>query len=151
MKYKCSATINKPLQEVTAKFIDTNNLKHWQPGLQSYEHVSGQPGQPGAVSNFTFLMGKRKMVLTETILVNNLPDEFSVEFEGGSMKNIVRSYFKSIDENSTSYESDNEFDMKGAMKILGWIMPGLFKKQSMVYVNNFKNFVENGTSVLSPS
>ncbi|MBK6564940.1 MAG: SRPBCC family protein [Saprospiraceae bacterium] len=149
MKYTCSVIIHKPLQEVVAKFNDVDNLKHWQPGFVSYEHVSGEYGKPGAVSNFTFLMGKKKMVLTETILVNNLPEEFSVEFGGGSMKNIVKSYFKSIDENTTSYESDNEFHMKGAMKILGWIMPGAFKKQSMVYVNNFKAFVEKGTSVAS--
>jgi hypothetical protein len=35
------------------------------------------------------------------------------------------------------------------MKLLGVLMPGAFKKQSMEYMNNFKAFVEEGKSVLN--
>jgi hypothetical protein len=33
------------------------------------------------------------------------------------------------------------------MKLIGWLMPGAFKKQSQKYLNDFKDFAENGTSV----
>jgi hypothetical protein len=33
------------------------------------------------------------------------------------------------------------------MKAMGFLMPNAFKKQSMKYLTDFKNFAENGTSV----
>jgi histone acetyltransferase (RNA polymerase elongator complex component) len=35
--------------------------------------------------------------------------------------------------------------MKGAFKVLGWIMPGLFRKQTEKYLTDFKNFAESKT------
>ncbi len=34
------------------------------------------------------------------------------------------------------------------MKAMGLLMPGVFKKQSMVYLTDFKNFAENGITLL---
>ena len=51
---------------------------------------------------------------------------------------------KDIDE----WVSESEFQFQGfGMKLFGFLMPGAFKKQSQKYLNDFKNFVENGTSV----
>jgi hypothetical protein len=33
------------------------------------------------------------------------------------------------------------------MKLIGFLMPGAFKKQSMKYAQDFKNFAEKGFSV----
>ena len=45
--------------------------------------------------------------------------------------------------NRTKYISEQEFQFKGFMKVIGFIMPGAFKKQSMKYLEAFKNFAES--------
>ncbi len=46
------------------------NMKHWQRGLIGYELLEGTPGQPGAKMKLEYQMGKRHMVMTETIIEN---------------------------------------------------------------------------------
>ncbi|HNO23164.1 MAG TPA: SRPBCC family protein [Leptospiraceae bacterium] len=77
MKYSVEIEINLPIARVIELFDNPDNLQKWQPGLLSFEHLSGTPGQPGAKSRLTFRMGRGKMIMTETVTVRNLPDEFS--------------------------------------------------------------------------
>lgn len=112
-------------------------------GLQSFEHISGTPGQPGAKSKLKFKMGKREIEMIETITVRNLPDEFSGIYEAQGVNNIVKNKFVKISEDKTKYITENEFQFKGLMKIIGFLMPNAFKKQSMKYLNDFKKFAEN--------
>lgn len=142
MKYSTEIEINLPVARVIELFDDPENLKHWQPGLKSFEHLSGTPGQPGAKSKLLFQMGNREIEMIETVTVRNLPQEFSGTYEADGVFNIVKNYFVPIDENRTKYISEQEFQFKGFMKIMGWLMPGMFKKQSQVFLENFKNFAE---------
>lgn len=81
--------------------------------------------------------------MIETITVRNLPDEFSGIYEAQGVNNIVKNKFVKISEDKTKYITENEFQFKGLMKIIGFLMPNTFKKQSMKYLNDFKKFAEN--------
>ena len=48
MKYTTEIIIEKGLEEVIKKMDSTDNMKHWQEGLVSAEHISGTPGEFGA-------------------------------------------------------------------------------------------------------
>ena len=48
MKYESEIIIERPQAKVIALFDDPDNLARWQPTLQSFEHLSGEAGQPGA-------------------------------------------------------------------------------------------------------
>jgi carbon monoxide dehydrogenase subunit G len=148
MKYTCDIIINKPIDEVLAVFQDAESLKHWQPGLVSVELLSGTAGQVGAKSKLKFLMGKKTIEMIETILVNDLPKDFTLQFETSGMVNSVKSTFENNGENQTKLSTYNEFQMNGFYKLLGWLMPGAFKKQSIIYLNHLKEYVETGKSVL---
>lgn len=50
-------------------------------GLQSFEHLSGTPGQVGARSKLVYKMSKRHIEMIETITVRKLPQEFSGTYE----------------------------------------------------------------------
>jgi hypothetical protein len=143
MKYTQEIIIHKPIQEVVAKFDDPRNLKKWMKGLQRFEHLSGTPGQAGAKSKLIFKMGKRDFEMIETISVRNLPKEFTGTYEAGGVVNIVKNSFVEIGDKDTNYISENEFQFKGIMKVIAFIMPGAFKKQSFRYMVDFKNFVES--------
>lgn len=142
MKYTSQIDIAKPIDEVIALFDDSDNLSKWMEGLQNFEHLSGIEGQPGAKSRLVFQMGKRRLEMIETITVRNLPDEFSGTYEANGVLNLVKNEFLSLPDGRTRYTTEHEFQFKGFMKIVGWLAPGMFKKQSMKYMTDFKNFAE---------
>jgi len=142
MKYITEIEINKPIDRVIELFDDSDNLGKWLDGLQSFEHLSGTPGQPGATSRLKFKMGKREIEMVETILVRNLPDKFSGTYEAKGVYNKVDNQFIKLDENKTKYITNHDFQFKGIMKIFAFLMPGSFKKQSIKNLKAFKNFVE---------
>ncbi|MBP8066078.1 MAG: SRPBCC family protein [Flavobacterium sp.] len=145
MKYTCEIEINQPVEKVIELFDNVDNLPKWMEGLESFEHLSGEAGQPGAKSLLKFKMGKRKMEMTETITVRNLPEEFSGFYEMDGVINRIKNKFSAISESKTLYTTENEFDIKNnmVMKIFAFLMPGMFKKQSMKYLQSFKKFAES--------
>jgi hypothetical protein len=142
MKYTTEIEINLPIERVVALFDNPENMKKWMKGLESFEPLSGTPGQPGAKSKLRFKMGKREMELIETITVRNLPAEFSGSYETKGVFNIVKNKFISLGD-KTKYISEQEFQFSGFMKFMGMFMPGAFKKQSMTYLKDFKTFCES--------
>jgi len=142
MKYTCEIEINQPVQKVIKLFDNPDNLSKWMEGLQSFEHLSGTPGEVGSKSKLTFLMGKRKMEMIETVTVRNLPEEFTGTYESKSGINIVTNRFFPISDTTTRYVNEQEFQFGGLMKFIAPLMIGLFKKQSMKYLVAFKKFAE---------
>lgn len=148
MKYSTTIEILLPIEDVIKKLNHPENMKHWQRGLINYELLSGTPGQPGAKMKLNYEMGKRKLSMIETVLENNLPSHFHVTYETQGVFNTQRNFFTEVDANTTQWHSESEFKFDSfGMKLLGWLMPGAFKKQSMKYLTDFKNFAEKGTSV----
>lgn len=148
MKYTCEITIDKPLAEVIEKLDSAENMKHWQKGLIGYEFIEGEPGQEGAQMRLDYKMGKRAMSLTETIVKRNFPHEFHANYDTKGVHNVQQNFFEELPNGQTKWTSHSEFQFAGfGMKLMGWLMPGAFKKQSMKYLNHFKEFVEDGTSV----
>lgn len=142
MKYTNEIVIDKTRDEVIALFDNPDNMKHWQEGFQSLEHLSGEPGTLGAKSKLTYKMGKRTVEMVETITVRNLPEEFSGTYEAKGVWNEVKNYFVEVEEGKTKWIADCEFRFSGFMKVIAFFMPGAFKKQSMKYLVSFKKFAE---------
>lgn len=148
MKYTVEITINKPLAEVIKKLDNPDNMKHWQRGLIKHEIISGKGGEEGAKMKLNYDMGKRKVEMIETIIKNNFPHEFHATYDAEGVHNLQKNYFSEIDDHSTKWISETEFQFSSFfMKAMGFLMPGMFKKQSLIYLNDFKAFVEEGKSV----
>lgn len=143
MKYTSEIIVNKPIEEVVAKFDNPEYMKEWMEGLVSFETFEGITGQVGAKSKLLFKMGNKDMVMIETIVERNLPMEFSGTYEADGVWNFVSNKFEKIDDNTTKYSTFNEFKFTSPMmKVMGFLMPFMFKKQSMKYLEAFKKFVE---------
>jgi len=143
MKYSQEITINLPRKKVIELFDSEENLKKWQPGLVSFEHIGGKKGTKGAKSKLLFDENGRKIEMIETILVSNFPDEFSSKYEAKGVENWSENFFSETDDDKTSWRTENEFKFSGFMKIMGLLMPGSFKKQSYQFMEYFKEFAEN--------
>jgi carbon monoxide dehydrogenase subunit G len=142
MKYTVNIDIDRPKEEVVSLFYNPEHYPKWMNGLQKHEIIKGEFGKEGTISNFHFKMGKRDMTMEEEVLKSDLPNEHVVCYKAGKVYNEVCNRFEEISENQTRLYNDQVFQFKGFMKLMGWFMPGAFKKQSMKYLVDFKNFVE---------
>ncbi|NOU60743.1 SRPBCC family protein [Marinifilum caeruleilacunae] len=143
MKYTVEIEINKPIDEVVKLFDNEDNLFKWMRGLQSIEHLSGEPGKNGSTSKMIFKQGKREIEMLETVISLNLPDEFIASYEAKGVYNLAKISFLPMGDNKTKYVTEQEFQLKGFMKVVGLIMPGAFKKQTASYLKMFKDFAED--------
>lgn len=117
-------------------------MKHWQPGLLSYDPVRGEAGQPGAQMLLRYKMGKREVEMIETIIIRDFPYEFSGTYEAKGVWNEVKNTFVETAEGTTVWQTENTFRFKGFMKLMAALMPAAFKKQSFRYMEYFKAFAE---------
>ena len=137
-----------PRSKVIEQYTDSNNLVHWQTGLQSVEHVSGEPGQPGCLTKLVFVQGGHRFELLETIIRNELPDEFEGFYSWGGGENALVNRFIELAPNQTRWESTCHYKMKKLfLKLMALLVPGKFKSQNQMYLDNFKAFCETGASV----
>jgi len=142
MKYTVEIEINKPVSRVIELFDSIDNMFKWMEGLEKFEPISGTPGQVGAKSKLTFKVKNRKMEMIEIITVKNLPKEFIGICEVKGARIIVKNFFHELHGNKTRYLAEQKFQLKGFMRCIAFLMPGMFKKQLMKHLEAFRNFVE---------
>lgn len=124
---------------------DEKNFDKWQDGFQSIDHFEGQPGAVGAKSKILLAEGKRKMELIETIISNNLPEEKKALYVHIHMTNTQTTRFQEISPNKTRYISEVEYTKFNGLvpKFMALVFPGVFKKQSQKWMDQFKAFSES--------
>ena len=148
LKYSEEIEINANIDTVSALFDNPYNMKEYMDGIESYTVLSGNIREVGAkaeliVSYIEEDVEKRKIIMIEEVLTNNLPEEKKVTYTADAVYNIVTNKLIKISDNKTKFINEQEFEFKGYMKVMGFFMPSAFKQQSRIYLENFKNFVES--------
>ena len=143
MKYTLEIDLDLPRERVIELFDDPDNLPKWQPGLISFEHASGEPGQPGAKTRLKYVFGKREIDMAETIEARNLPDEFTAIYEAKGAWNRVENRFVETGPSQAKWIFDTEFRCGGMLKVMAFFMPGMFKRSSIKDMQRFKAFAES--------
>ena len=142
--YTVQVDIDRARDEVVEKFLDTEGLFHWQTGLQSVDLISGNPFEPGAKSQLVFENNGRTIELTETILEVNLPESISAFYEWSGGMNTLENRFIELDAKRTRWESTCSYTFGSlGMKLMGFLMPGAFRRQNQSFLDNFKRWVES--------
>ncbi|MEU1982527.1 SRPBCC family protein [Nocardia sp. NPDC019395] len=73
---------------------------------------------------------------------------FDREIVGGGMWSAARERLTEAGPDTTLWESENEYRFDGLlMKLVGLLMPGMFRKQSLQHMQDFKAFAEQGKDV----
>jgi uncharacterized membrane protein len=144
MKFTSTVVIDAPREKVVELFQDVSKFKEWQEGFVSLEHLSGLAGTLGAKSKIVYKSGKHVTELTETIIVNYLPNEKSALYEHEHMVNTMKNRFKPLGAGQTRYDAEIEYtQFIGFMpRMMALLMPGVFRKQVQKRLDRFKTFVE---------
>lgn len=143
MKFQIEMTIDKSRQEVWDTFDSSENSMKWQPTLKSFERVSGEPGQPGAVSKLTYNENGREVILMETITRRQEPEAFDGTYEGAGVINHIKNNFIEIADGKTKWVMETEFQFQSLpMRLLGPLMKGSFAKRTEQDMQRFKELAE---------
>ena len=148
IKYTEEIEINANIDTVVDLFDNPYNMMEYMEGMESYKVLSGNIREVGTKAEIVAAyieedVVKRRIVMIEEIITNNLPDEKKVTYTADGVYNIVTNKLVKVSDNKTKFINEQEFEFKGYMKIMGFFMPSAFKQQSRIYLQNFKSFVES--------
>ena len=158
MKYTVSIEIALPRERVAQLLADPEHLPKWLHGLVLHEPLSGVHGQVGTTSRVVIQTGRQRFEATETVTrrepadLHGIPSGSIVHFDreivGNGMWSAARERLTEAGPEATLWESDNEYRFSGLMmRLVGLLMPGSFRKQSLQHMQDFKAFAEHGTDV----
>lgn len=145
-----SVTIARPLAQVWRAFDDTDFRRRWQTTLQSIEHVSGSPGQAGAVSRLTYREAGRAIVLVETITAREQGEEHASSFEGGMGPSTIRNRFAALPDGATRWTMDTGTRYRGVWRLLGPLAWPLAVRRFREDMERFRALVEQDRAVAAP-
>ncbi|MFI5491735.1 SRPBCC family protein [Actinoplanes sp. NPDC051859] len=154
MKYTVSLEIALPRSQVISLLADPAHLPKWLRGLVVHEPLNGVHGEVGTVSRVVLQMGQQQMECTETITRRDPEDlpasvfHYEREIVGKGMWSAARERLTESGPETTLWTSENEYRFSGlGMRLVGLLMPGAFRKQSLKHMQDFKAFAEHGTDV----
>lgn len=142
MKLKTETVIDASLASVWAAFDNPDNMVRWHLNLESFNHVSGTPGQPGAVSDLKYDENGKKVVLRETITERREPDFLAGTYDSPMGKSLIVNHFEAIDENTTRWTSWCNFTFRGFTKFMSLFASGMIRKRIESDMQRFKLMVE---------
>jgi hypothetical protein len=158
MMYIVSVEIAQPRERVAQLLADPEQMPKWLRGLVLHEPTDGVHGQVGTTSRVVMQTGQQKFECIETITrrepldLHGIPKETVVHFErelvARGMWSAARERLTEAGPEATLWESENEYRFSGLMmRLVGLLMPGSFRKQSLQHMQDFKAFAEHGTDV----
>jgi uncharacterized protein YndB with AHSA1/START domain len=144
MRYQLELEINAPRERVVKLFLDPDNLQRWQPDLVRFEQIgSGAPRAVGAKSKQVHRMGKREFEMIETITVYSPPEEFAATYEAEGVCNLISNRLTETADGTTRWVLNSHFKFSSLMmKLMALLLPGMFKKQTLTFMQRFKEFAE---------
>lgn len=148
IKYSETIEIEQPIELVNELFQDIYTMKVYMPGTKDIILTEGKDGVEGAKYKFILEIGDEDMEITGILQTNNLPNSLIMWYKMPGVLNIVTQKHEKISENKTLVINQQEFKFHGVMKMIVFFAPkGFniedFKIQSKIYLNAFKQFVEN--------
>ena len=142
MRFTAEIEINLPRDKVIELFSNPENLRYWQAGFLSMEHLGGSRGEEGARSLLRYRTEKGDVELVETVVKKDFPHKYYGTYEGEGVWNDVKNHFHKVNGSITKWKSHQEYKFSGKMKITAIFAPSTFKRQSEKSMELFKQFAE---------
>ena len=142
MKYTVSVMINLSREQTLERLDVPENMKLWQPTLKDFELLDEDPKAAGARMRLVYDNNGRDFEMMETTVERSLPDSMTFTYETKGVWNQVVNRFVETGPGQTEWIQENEFRFRGVVALLGFLAPGMFRKQTLKTMNDFKEFAE---------
>ena len=150
IKYIEKIEIDQSVYIVDEFFSDIQNMKKYMPGTKEIILTGGEDGEVGAEYKIVWEMGKESIEMKAFLQQSNLPDSITYIYTATGVVNTMTQKHKKINDQKTLIINEQEFQFHGIMKILTFLnINGFkiedFKKQSQLYLKNFKEVIQEET------
>lgn len=149
MDYVRSIRVSAPRDTVVALYTDTASWNGWQPELLSVDVLEGAPPATGGRSRLTYRRGRGTIVMTESIELNDLPDQWNALYEAPGIHNVCETRFETVDAHTTLIEQRNVFRLSGFMRVVGVLFRSSFPHETQKSLELFRAYVEQRTAATS--
>lgn len=148
IRIRLDLIIECPREQVWAAFDDPANMTKWQPTLESFEHVSGQPGQPGAVSRLVCQQSGRAVEMSERATDRRQSESLAGGYEAAGTVDTIECLFELLEAGRTRWRMKSKFSFRGLFKLLAPLMKGSLRRRTVEDLGRFKSLVEGGKGEL---
>jgi len=142
MKFSNAIVIAVDRSAVWAAFDNPGNMRRWQPTLESFTHRSGQPGQPGAVTELVYNENGRRIRLIETVTERREACFLAGSYESDAGNALIVNHFEDADDGGTRWVMYANHSFKGIFRLLSIFFAGSIRRRNEEMMNNFKLFAE---------
>lgn len=142
MNLRLEMLLNRRRLDVWRAFDDAENLKRWQPTLESVRHIQGTPGNEGSVMVLTYNERGRQVVLEQVIMERVAPQRYVTTTNGDQHSTRVVNTFESDSATQTRWQLEATYRFRGMGRLLTPLLRRAIRKQTLTEMERFKNFVE---------
>ena len=144
MKYTCSIEVPLSRDECIKLWLDESKFNKWQDGFQYKKWTKGAPNKKNSTADILIIQGNRKIELEELVTDNNLPNYIEGIYRHLHMTNTQKVSFEILSPQVTLIRSEVEYTKFNGFvpKMMAKFFPGMFKKQSQKWLDQFKLLAE---------
>lgn len=148
LSYHEEIIINSNIENVIELHENPYLMKNFMQGFISYDIVKGKQRNTGAIAKITAIFNpneivSRKIIITEEVILSNLPNQKIIIYNSGAVKNIITYRFIKMGDNKTIFFRSHDYEFNTYTKVSSFFMSKKIKQKSYQYLSNFKNYVEN--------
>jgi carbon monoxide dehydrogenase subunit G len=142
MKFSSEVIVDRPREQVLDLIMAPGNFSKWQPGVKSFQLLSGVQGQPGARAKVAVDMYGVKMEMTETIVERRMPDVYTLRYDAKGVKNVVENRFYEDGPGRTRWVMNTTLEFSPLTAVAAGFIKDIIVKQNHQSMQNFKAFAE---------
>ena len=150
--YNSEITVDKPLAEAWAVANDESKTTEWLKGLTKVEHVSGEKGAVGAVTQYTFVQDGQASIILETLKAIRPNEHVAMDFlmEGVMAMDYQMDY--SEKDGKTHIKSTTVAEGQGLFmrSIFAWTSSSMVAQEDE-NLGNLKTVIEANTTDYFPA
>ena len=144
MKSTAEIVVERPRQAVLELIMAPGNFAKWQPGVKSFQLLSGTQGEPGARARVIIDTHGMKLDMIETVVERRLPEVYTLRYEGKGVKNIVENRFYEEGAGRTRWVMTNKLEVGLMMAMAAPVINEIIGKQNQEAMARFKAWAESG-------
>ncbi len=146
MKIRSEVIIDAEPKAVWRIFDNPDNMEKWQPTLKSFNPISGERGQPGAISELIYEENGREFRMIEHVTERREPHFMAGTYASDWGKAIVVNQFEDLGDGRTRWIAWWNHTSRGFMRLLSPFMKRSMAKRLDSDLHRFKLMVETESS-----
>lgn len=143
MKIRTEVVIDAGPKAVWQIFDNPDNMKKWQPTLKSFRTISGEQGQPGAISELIYDENGREVRMIEHVTERREPHFMAGTYASDWGKAIVVNQFEDLGDGRTRWVAWWNHTSRGFMRLLSPFMKRSMARRIDDDLQRFKLMVES--------